>query len=246
MSASILRPRAALSTTSSLFACSRPSPRIPAHAPSPTRTLFNLSPTALLAGTNPPTLRTLTHTRILPYSHTTIFAAISSIDTYATFLPFTLSSSILSRDARNALPTRALLRVGYPQLNLSESFESLVSCNPSAGTIEARSVDPRSVDSPSSTSTSTSTSTAECTSIFDTLKTRWAISPVESEDKVGHPGAKNQTEVRLDIEVKFKNAVYDQMFAQVEGKVASALVGAFEKRAKEIEEADRQAKVKFS
>ena len=52
--------------------------------------------------------------------------------------------------------------------------------------------------------------------------------------------------MRLDIEVKFKNAVYDQMFAQVEGKVASALVGAFEKRAKEIEEADRQAKVKFS
>ena len=65
--------------------------------------------------------------------------------------------------------------------------------------------------------------------MFEVLQTRWQISPNKDSD----PNA--QTSVRLDIDVKFRNIVYDQMFAQVEGKVASTMIGAFEKRVSELE-----------
>lgn len=77
-------------------------------------------------------------------------------------------------------------------------------------------------------------------SVFEVLQTRWQISPSQgenagqgSEGRVG--GDSIQTSVRLDIDVKFRNIVYDQMFAQVEGKVASTMIGAFEKRVQELE-----------
>jgi ribosome-associated toxin RatA of RatAB toxin-antitoxin module len=62
-------------------------------------------------------------------------------------------------------------------------------------------------------------------SIFEILQTRWQITAEEGQD----------TYVRLDIDVKFRNIVYDQMFARVEGKVARTVMGAFEKRARELD-----------
>jgi ribosome-associated toxin RatA of RatAB toxin-antitoxin module len=40
--------------------------------------------------------------------------------------------------------------------------------------------------------------------------------------------------VKLDVNVKFRNPVYDQMFAQVEEKVASTMISAFEKRVEDL------------
>jgi ribosome-associated toxin RatA of RatAB toxin-antitoxin module len=62
-------------------------------------------------------------------------------------------------------------------------------------------------------------------SIFEVLQTRWQITTEEDQD----------THVRLDIDVKFRNIVYDQMFAQVEDKIARTVMGAFEKRARELD-----------
>lgn len=67
------------------------------------------------------------------------------------------------------------------------------------------------------------------------LKTKWEVSSIIPE---GSPEASSkgpQTSVKLDIEVRFRNPLYDQMFSQVEGKVASAMIAAFEQRVKELD-----------
>ena len=61
--------------------------------------------------------------------------------------------------------------------------------------------------------------------MFEVLQTRWTITPRNDKD----------THVQLDIDVKFRNIVYDQMFAQVESKVARSVMAAFEKRAQELD-----------
>jgi len=57
------------------------------------------------------------------------------------------------------------------------------------------------------------------------LRTRWEIKPVGGEG----------SEAKLDLHLQFRNPVYDQMFAQVEGKVARAVIAAFEKRVGELD-----------
>src|SRR5262249_18486636 len=44
-------------------------------------------------------LRSLTHTKHLPYSSNVIFKAVSDVSGYPTFLPFTISSNVTSRDS---------------------------------------------------------------------------------------------------------------------------------------------------
>lgn len=107
-------------------------------------------------------------------------------------------------------PKRARLRVGYDKLGLEENWDSVVTCVPSEGLIEAKSSETASQG------------------LFEVLQTRWKIAALKDDSD-------NATEVKLDVDVKFRNPVYDQMFAQVEQKVASAMISAFEKRVKEIE-----------
>ncbi len=197
--------------STTLLTYSRPPPRLILHLHGQhTRTLFN--PATILSSTLPTTLRHLTHTRSIPYSPHSIFRAIASVDAYPTFLPFIISSTISQRDA-NGYPKLATLKTGYAKFGIEEDWESVVHCDESKGTIEAKSHDRKSEDS-----------------MFEVLQTRWQISPNKDADPSG------QTSVRLDIDVKFRNIVYDQMFAQFEGKVASTMIGAFEKRVKELED----------
>ena len=129
------------------------------------------------------------------------------MDQYPSFLPFTLSAAVLRRDDYG-WPARATLTIGYEPFNLQEDWASIVHCDESRGIVEAKSDDSSSTES-----------------IFEVLKTRWQIKPTNGRD----------TNVQLDIDIKFRNIVYDQMFAQVEGKVARAVMGAFEKRARELD-----------
>lgn len=108
---------------------------------------------------------------------------------------------------------RARLKVGYDKLGLEENWDSIVSCNPTEGIVEAKSSDNASQG------------------LFEILQTRWQITGLEA--------SKPQTSVKLNVQVKFRNPVYDQMFAQAEDKVASAMITAFEKRVKELDSADR-------
>ncbi|KAF7845764.1 hypothetical protein BT93_L0727 [Corymbia citriodora subsp. variegata] len=126
---------------------------------------------------------------------------------YPSFLPFTISSNVTKKDT-NGYPAEASLKVGYDKFGLEEVWNSIVSCDPSTGTIEARS------------------SKADSQGLFEVLQTKWHIDNAQTG---------TQTKVKLDLDVKFRNPVYDQMFAQVEGKVASTMIAAFEKRVQELE-----------
>lgn len=72
-------------------------------------------------------------------------------------------------------------------------------------------------------------SEANSQGLFEVLQTRWLIRPAQGSDTC--------TSVKLDLDVKFRNPVYDQMFAQVEGKVVNVMISAFEKRVQELEAA---------
>jgi ribosome-associated toxin RatA of RatAB toxin-antitoxin module len=127
---------------------------------------------------------------------------------YPAFLPFTISSNVTSRDSAG-YPTRATLKVGYAKFGLEEDWDSAVRCDPEKGVVEARSSEENS------------------NGLFETLNTKWQIAPFEGAEK-------DTASVKLDVDVKFRNPVYDQMFAQVEEKVASTMISAFEKRVEEL------------
>lgn len=163
----------------------------------------------LSSALGPCPLRSLTHTKTIPHSSKAIFKAVSDVSGYPGFLPFAVSSHVTSRDA-DGYPTRARLKVGYAKLGLEEDWDSIVKCNPREGIVEARS------------------SESNSEGLFEVLSTKWRIDAVPS-------GKPNETSVSLDVDVKFRNPIYDQMFAQVEDKVANAMISAFEKRVQELE-----------
>lgn len=165
----------------------------------------------LSSALGPCPLRSLSHTKTIPYTSSAIFKAVSDVSGYPAFLPFTISSTVTSRDS-SGYPTRARLRIGYDKFGLEESWDSVVHCDPQTGVVEAKSSDQNSQG------------------LFEVLKTRWQIRPLPDSP------ASSGSSVKLDVDVKFKNAVYDQMFAQVEGNVASTMISAFEKRVQELEQ----------
>lgn len=150
----------------------------------------------------------MTHTKQLPYSPSVIFRAVSDVSGYPAFLPFTISSNVTSRDSAG-YPTRATLKVGYAKFGLEEDWDSTVHCDPGRGLVEARSSEQTS------------------NGLFETLNTKWQIAPMKGADK-------DRASVKLDVNVKLRNPVYDQMFAQVEARVASTMISAFEKRVEEL------------
>ena len=162
-------------------------------------------------------LRQLTHTRVLPYPRSAVFDAIVSVDIYPSFLPFVLSANVSKRDQHNR-PARASLKVGYDAMGIEETWDSVVSAEEELGIIVARIAE---------------TEEGAGDGIFEALETRWQLRDSEDVRKQGEPlGA--QTAVRLDVDVKFRSVIYDSLFAGVEEKVAGMMVGAFEKRIKEL------------
>ncbi|KIV77615.1 hypothetical protein PV11_09403 [Exophiala sideris] len=170
-----------------------------------TRTIFD---SLLSQALGPCPERSLTHTKTLPYSPKLIFKAVSDVSGYPTFLPFTIASNVTTRDSEG-YPTRARLKVGYAKFGLEEDWDSVVRCDEEKGIVEARS------------------SEANSGGLFEVLNTKWQISHLDGSEQ-------NQASVKLDVTVKFRNPVYDQMFSQVEGKVASTMISAFEKRVHEL------------
>jgi coenzyme Q-binding protein COQ10 len=180
------------------------------------RTFINPSTIeGLFSNTTP--LRQLTHTRVLPYPRSAVFDAIASVEKYPSFLPFVISADVFSRDQNNR-PSRASLKVGYDALAIEEDWSSIVNCDEEQGVIEARSAD-ATKDSGNG--------------LFEVLKTKWQLQDIEDIRRQGI-GLGIQTSVRLNVDVKFRSAMYDKLFAGVEEKVAGMMVGAFEKRIKEL------------
>jgi coenzyme Q-binding protein COQ10 len=123
---------------------------------------------------------------------------------------------VKSKDSQG-YPKSASLKVGYSKFGIEEDWDSNVHCDPAKGTIEAKSSDLAS------------------NGLFEVLKTKWEVLSIIPEGSPEAAAKEPQTSVKLDIEVKFRNAVYDQMFSQVEGKVASAMIAAFEQRVSELD-----------
>ena len=177
-----------------------------------TRTIFDSLLTSALGTCE---TRSMSHAKVLPYSPATVYRAVADINSYPSFLPFTISAKVKARD-KAGFPTKASLKVGYATVGIEEDWESIIRCDPKRGTIEAKSSEEYS------------------NGLFEVLSTKWQIVPAKD--------ASSSTAVKLDVNVKFQNLVYDQMFAQIEARVASSMISAFEKRVEELQKVPKNPK----
>lgn len=182
--------------------------------------------------------RVLTASRTLPYAPPPLFEVISSVESYATFLPFLNSSTVTARDKETGYPTQAYLTVGYGPL--SETFTSKVDCDSEKWVVEARSGE-KFVEKSSSGSGSGFGLGALAgfagfpgadEGIFEYLSTKWELVP-ESGTAAG-TGSDPRTTVKLEIRFEFKNPLYATMMGAVEGQMAGVMIEAFERRIREV------------
>ncbi|KAL2845432.1 hypothetical protein BJY01DRAFT_214231 [Aspergillus pseudoustus] len=189
--------------------------------------------------------RTLTASRTLPYAPAPLFCVISSVESYADFLPFLTTSTVTARDPETNYPTRAYLTIGYGPL--SETFTSKVDCDPAQWVVEARSGE-RFKDATAGSGAGGGGSSGGLSSglgalagfagfpgadegIFEYLSTKWELVP----EAVGEGSAQQpRTTVKLEIRFEFKNQLYAKMMGAVEGQMAGIMIEAFEKRICEV------------
>ncbi|EPS30480.1 hypothetical protein PDE_05431 [Penicillium oxalicum 114-2] len=185
------------------------------------------------SGGNEPPKRVLTATRTLPYSPALLFKVISSVESYSQFLPFLNESTVTARDPETGYPTQAYLTVGYGPL--SETFTSLVTCDPVNWIVEAKSgakfgeAKGAGRSGASSSSGLSSFFPGATEGIFEYLDTQWRLSPLAPVDAPGGP----QTKVTLEVRFEFRNQMHAKIMGAVEGHMASVMIEAFEKRIRE-------------
>ena len=189
----------------------------------PQRTFFTDSPSP---SQRPPPLplppcRAISASRTLPYGAEALYKLIADIDSYASFLPYVLASTVLTRHPQTGAPLTADLRIGFPPFD--ETFRSAVTCT-----------EPSLVEATSSPGSS----------VFDALRTRWEIRPMvpalaasAAADSDSDSDASSSV-VDLRIEVGFKSRMYEVLAQAVIPKVAAEMIDAFEKRAREVLEVE--------
>ncbi|KAF8438739.1 hypothetical protein BGX38DRAFT_1070394, partial [Terfezia claveryi] len=155
-----------------------------------------------------PSTQSISATRTLPYTPTALYRIISDIDAYSSFLPYVLDSKVVERHPITSSPTYADLRIGFTPID--ETFRSKVTCE-----------EPSVVEADASGN-----------GIFETLKTRWEIYPAAG---LAVPnGEAAGSVVALKIDFGFSNPLYAALTQAVVPKVATLMIDAFEKRAKEL------------
>ena len=202
-------------------------------------------------------LQTLTASRILPYHASDLYALIADISSYSSFVPYCTSSTVTSQSSPDSTyskrwPRAADLRVGWESFN--EVFRSRVYCQPHrileavAGDAESsipREQLPHYYENDSSSADPCPSSSEDATSkLFSSLLTRWTLrefpfkSPPSDGKRIhdaGHEEASApRTEVDLVIEVRFANPMYAALSQAAAPKVAGMMIGAFEKRVREV------------
>lgn len=169
-------------------------------------------------------LRQLSHTKPLSHAPALVFKAISDISSYSKVLPLTISSSVTARD-KAGYASCAKIRIGSETLGLDHHWDSTIHCDPQKLAVDARSTELHS-------GSKNPAELAGSTGMIDVLRTKWHISPV--------PTAPKQAKVKLDLEVRFRSPVVDQMFAQIQEVVGEKMISAFEQRVRELEEEERK------
>jgi len=161
-------------------------------------------------------LRKLTHTKTLLHSPALVFKAVSDVSNYPQVFPLTVSSEVTVKD-KAGYPTRARIKLGSESLGLDHTWDSIILCDPKKGIIDARSIE----------------ATKQAPGMLDGLRTTWTVIPI-----AGSPKA---SVIKLDVEVKFRNPVFDQMFYQIQGTVADVMISSFESKLRELEKAQAVA-----
>lgn len=183
--------------------------------------------------------QSLTASRILPYKSSSLYAIISDVDSYKTFIPYCVDSKVTSWSATDAdgrrWPSQADLRVGWG--GFEEQFTSRLFCVPGS-VVEALSGQAVTNLKKSDLAhyASTTTAPAKANAIFTSLRTRWTVTPFPYKpltDSTPLP-ATDETEVSLTIDFQFSNPLYAALSKAVAPKLAGVMIEAFEDRAKQL------------
>lgn len=179
--------------------------------------------------------QTLTAMRTLPYASHPIYAIISDVPSYSSFLPYCQSSSVTRWSAPDAKyqrkwPSEAKLVVGFK--GFTEEFTSRIFCVPgsiveSVGGgaktgLEEASIRHHLGDTGAGAGGRQDGDAAS--GLLTHLQSRWTLEPL-AEDK---------TEVSLTLEFAFANPMYTTLSAGAAPKVAESMIRAFEERVRTL------------
>jgi coenzyme Q-binding protein COQ10 len=185
----------------------------------------------------------LDEARILPYKSTSLYSLIADVDSYSEFLPYCQDSKVtrwsLPDTNGRRWPAEAKLRVGWG--SFEETFTSKLFCVPDTvveaiGNVEELPSGHNFEQySPSFGLPSTPNN------LFKILSTRWTVKPFLytpplrplQTNMVTHLTG-DQTEVHLMIKFQFSNPLYAALSKAVAPKVASIMIEAFQRRAREL------------
>ncbi|KAE9366202.1 hypothetical protein N431DRAFT_386429 [Stipitochalara longipes BDJ] len=188
--------------------------------------------------------QSLSAMRILPYKSSSLYTLIADVDSYSSFVPYCVESTVTkwSEADKNGdrWPSEADLKVGWG--GYEEKFTSRLFCVPGS-VVEALSGD-AVTDIPKanlSHHSATFDAPATANAIFKSLSTRWTVKPFHYKpptgkpqtDKTVHP-ARDQTEVHLTLNFQFSNPIYAALSQAVAPKVAGMMIEAFEVRARKL------------
>lgn len=210
---------------------------------------FSLPSLSDLSPTSPRTLRAR---RTLPYPPSLLYAIISDIPRYASFLPFCTSSVVHAWTATTPpLPSLATLTVGWGPF-AAESYTSRVYCVPGS-TVEA--VSGRGAAGPSTAwdvlrrygydakeagGGPSRKTTVERRGgreegpdgeLFERLVTKWTVRPVEA-GAAGNGDARTDVDLRIDY--LMANPIHQVAVGGMADQVAEKMIRAFEARAEEL------------
>ncbi|KAK6334773.1 hypothetical protein TWF718_010219 [Orbilia javanica] len=165
----------------------------------------------------PSTSQRLTVSRNLRHPPSQLFTLISDINSYSSFVPFCVKSTVTSTTPPpDSLPTTADLQVGWG--GYDETFTSKVKCERYDGGTGG-----------------VVTADASENGIFEVLRARWVVNDknVDGGNKV-EVKDKEESKVDLEIEYKFANPLYAVMSEAVVPVVAGKIIEAFEGRVEQV------------
>lgn len=208
-----------------------PPHRAPPHAQQRARRFFSLP-----GGITPPARPAhLTASRRLPYPAEALYDIIADVDAYASFLPYCQRSRVTHwRDSatpdggRTRSPAAGDLTVGWGPV--TESYTSRLYCLPGRVVEAVSGKGAPSIHLPHGDDAHGRPLPRPTDGgLFESLVTRWTVTPSPASS-----GGGSWADVELSIRYQFANPMYQLATGSVADEVAGLMVGAFEKRAREL------------